>query len=104
VVRIRYRDNSAEVGILPISPISHSLEQRRLDQRRDERARQPEERKNSECPRGWMNIGSVEITGAFRSASREAEDGENNNSDVVMSESILAVRGGCLLLLFSKHT
>jgi hypothetical protein len=51
-----------------------------------------------------MNIGSVEITGAFRSASREAEDGENNNSDVVMSESILAVRGGCLLLLFSKHT
>jgi hypothetical protein len=54
--------------------------------------RQPEERKNSECPRGCMNIGSVEVTGAFRSASREAEDGENNNRDVLISESILAVK------------
>jgi hypothetical protein len=39
-----------------------------------------------------MNIGSVGITGVFRSASREAEDGENNNRDVLMSESILAVK------------
>jgi hypothetical protein len=39
--------------------------------------RQPEERKNSECPRRWMNIGSVELTGVFKSALREAEDGEN---------------------------
>jgi len=41
-----------------------------------------------------MNIGSVEGTGVFRSASREAVDGEINNSVVVMSERILAVRIG----------
>jgi hypothetical protein len=34
--------------------------------------------KNSECPRRWMNIGSVEGTGVFKkSASREAAYGEN---------------------------
>jgi hypothetical protein len=39
---------------------------------------QNERKKNSECPRRWMNIGSVELTGVFKkSASREAEDGEN---------------------------
>ncbi len=44
-----------------------SLEQRRLDQRRNEGARQPEDTKNSECPtRGWMNIGSVEGTGVLK--------------------------------------
>jgi hypothetical protein len=32
----------------------------------------------------------VEGTGVFKSASRELEDGENNNTDVVVSESILA--------------
>jgi hypothetical protein len=62
--------------------------------KRNEAVRQPEDTKNSECPRAWMNIGSVELTGVFSSASREAEDGKINNSDVVMSESILAVRGG----------
>jgi hypothetical protein len=76
-VRIRCRDNSAEVGTLPIALISHSVEQRRLDHERNEAVREQNERKNSECPRGWMNIGSVELTGVFKSALREAEDGEN---------------------------
>jgi hypothetical protein len=34
-------------------------------------------RENSECSRRGMNIGSVEGTGVFKSALREAEDGEN---------------------------
>jgi hypothetical protein len=76
--RISSEDDNAEVGILQISPISHSVEQRR-----NEAVRQPEERKNSECPRRWMNIRSVEQTGVFKSASREAEDGVNQRERCV---------------------
>jgi hypothetical protein len=37
----------------------------------------PRGKKNSECPRRWMNIRSVEMTGVFKKASREAADGGN---------------------------
>jgi hypothetical protein len=41
-----------------------------------------------------MNIGSVELQEYSKTASREAEDGENNNRDVLMYESIPAERIG----------
>ena len=55
----------------------HSLEQRHLDHERDEAVRQPEERKKQRVPERCMNIISVEMTGVFKKASREAADGGN---------------------------
>jgi hypothetical protein len=62
--------------------------------------------KKQRVPRRCMNIGSVELTGVFKKLLRERlRTVKIHNSDSLMSESILVVRGGMstVVVFWSIH-